>query len=60
MTSPIIETRDLNFSYRSGVPILHNINVAIMKGQNVGLVGESGALFFDFCLEYKLQRRDRF
>jgi ABC-type glutathione transport system ATPase component len=43
MTAPILETRGLNFSYRTGVPILHDINVAIRKGQNVGLVGESGS-----------------
>jgi ABC-type dipeptide/oligopeptide/nickel transport system ATPase subunit len=43
MTSPILETRNLNFSYNSGVPILHDINIAITKGQNVGLVGESGS-----------------
>lgn len=43
MTSPILETRNLNFSYTSGIPILHDINIAITKGQNVGLVGESGS-----------------
>lgn len=43
MTSPILETRHLNFSYNSGVPILNDVNIAIMKGQNVGLVGESGS-----------------
>lgn len=43
MTSPILETRNLNFSYNSGVPILHDVNISITKGQNVGLVGESGS-----------------
>lgn len=43
MTSPILETRHLNFSYNSGVPILNDVNITIMKGQNVGLVGESGS-----------------
>lgn len=43
MTSPILETRHLNFSYNTGVPILNDVNISIMKGQNVGLVGESGS-----------------
>ncbi len=43
MTIPILETRNLNFSYHSGVPILNDVNISIMKGQNVGLVGESGS-----------------
>lgn len=43
MTSPILVTRNLNFSYNSGVPILHDVNISITKGQNVGLVGESGS-----------------
>lgn len=43
MTSPILEMRNLNFSYNSGTPILHDINISITKGQNVGLVGESGS-----------------
>lgn len=43
MTTPILETRNLNFSYHSGVPILNDVNISIMKGQNVGLVGESGS-----------------
>lgn len=40
---PILETRNLSFSYNSGIPILRDINIAINKGQNVGLVGESGS-----------------
>jgi len=43
MTTPILETRNLNFSYHSGIPILNDVNISIMKGQNVGLVGESGS-----------------
>lgn len=43
MTSPILETRNLNFSYKPGVPILNDVNISIMRGQNVGLVGESGS-----------------
>lgn len=43
MQSPILQTRNLHFSYRSGAPILHDVNISIIKGQNVGLVGESGS-----------------
>lgn len=43
MQSPILETRNLHFSYRSGAPILNDVNISIIKGQNVGLVGESGS-----------------
>lgn len=43
MISTILEARNLNFSYHSGVPILNNINISIKQGQNVGLVGESGS-----------------
>ncbi len=38
-----LQTKDLNFSYRTATPILKNINVAITEGVNVGLVGESGS-----------------
>ncbi len=43
MTSPILQTTNLNFSYRTGSPVLHDINISINEGQNVGLVGESGS-----------------
>lgn len=43
MTSPILEARDLQFSYQSGIPILNDVNISITKGRNVGLVGESGS-----------------
>jgi len=43
MENPILQTRNLHFSYHSGAPILHDVNISIMKGQNVGLVGESGS-----------------
>ena len=39
----LLQTKDLNFSYRTATPILKNINVAITEGVNVGLVGESGS-----------------
>ena len=40
---PILETRNLSFSYNSSAAILRDINIAITKGRNVGLVGESGS-----------------
>jgi len=43
MTSPILEMRDVNFSYCQGVPILNQVNISINRGENVGLVGESGS-----------------
>lgn len=43
MNPPILKTTNLNFSYRAGMPILHDINISITEGQNVGLVGESGS-----------------
>lgn len=43
MQNPILQTRNLNFSYHAGAPILNDVNISIMKGQNVGLVGESGS-----------------
>lgn len=43
MDNSILQTRNLYFSYHSGAPILHDVNISIMKGQNVGLVGESGS-----------------
>lgn len=38
-----IEYRDVCFSYRSDIPVLHHINLTIRKGQMVALVGQSGS-----------------
>lgn len=43
MTSIILESRNVDFAYRTAVPILNNINVAVTRGRNIGLVGESGS-----------------
>lgn len=43
MSTPILQTKNVDFSYRAGSPVLHDINIAITEGQNVGLVGESGS-----------------
>jgi ABC-type microcin C transport system duplicated ATPase subunit YejF len=39
----LLAAKDLNFSYRTSVPILKEINVHVSEGSNVGLVGESGS-----------------
>lgn len=38
-----IRFSDVNFSYLSEVPVLHNINLEIRKGEKVALVGETGS-----------------
>ena len=37
-----IEFKDVCFSYKKGVPVLQNINLAIYKGEKIALVGNSG------------------
>lgn len=38
-----VELRDVSFSYRDEVPVLHHINLIIEPGQTVALVGPTGA-----------------
>ena len=38
-----IQYKDVNFHYVEGVPVLRNINVHINAGENVALVGSTGA-----------------
>ncbi len=38
-----VELRDVSFSYRGNVPVLHGINMNIEPGQTVALVGPTGA-----------------
>jgi ABC-type multidrug transport system fused ATPase/permease subunit len=38
-----VDYRDVSFSYRSDVPALHDINLAVKAGQCVALVGPTGA-----------------
>lgn len=37
-----IEFKDLSFEYNPGVPVLHNINISVNRGETVALVGNSG------------------
>lgn len=38
-----VELRDLSFAYRNEVVVLHHVNLDIMPGQTVALVGPTGA-----------------
>jgi ATP-binding cassette, subfamily B, bacterial len=41
--APSIDVAGLYFAYRSGAPVLDDVNLHIPPGQRVGIVGESGA-----------------
>jgi subfamily B ATP-binding cassette protein MsbA len=38
-----IEVRDLNFSYKPGVPVLKNISFTVEKGKTTAIIGSTGA-----------------
>lgn len=40
---PFVEYKDVDFSYKSGVPVLKQINLQIQEGQTVAFVGQSGS-----------------
>ncbi|SDZ22394.1 energy-coupling factor transport system ATP-binding protein [Evansella caseinilytica] len=40
--APILELRDLHFSYRNGQQLLKNISTVISKGEMVSIVGKNG------------------
>lgn len=42
-TTPILSLRNVEFAYRSGRPVLHDVSLDLAPGESVGLVGESGA-----------------
>ncbi|BDZ48986.1 ABC transporter ATP-binding protein [Frondihabitans sucicola] len=42
MTAPLLEVRDLGYTYRRD-PALENVSFTVDRGQNLGIVGESGA-----------------
>ncbi len=39
---PLIEFRDVSFSYRDGNDILNNFSLAVNRGERIAIVGESG------------------
>jgi ATP-binding cassette subfamily B protein len=41
-TTPVIEFRDVSFSYQEGNDILSGFNLAVHRGERIALVGESG------------------
>ncbi|HWS34522.1 MAG TPA: ABC transporter ATP-binding protein [Actinoplanes sp.] len=43
MTLPLLAADQVGFAYRSGAPVLTDIDLVVHPGRNVALVGESGA-----------------
>lgn len=41
--TPLLEVRDLDFSYPGGEPVLKGINLRLERGQRIGLRGRNGA-----------------
>nr|WP_026104698.1 ABC transporter ATP-binding protein [Heyndrickxia coagulans] len=42
-TEPVLEIRQLSFSYKPGQPVLKNLSFTIQKGEMVSIVGKNGA-----------------
>ena len=43
LSSPLVELRDVSFSYTPGVPVLNHVNLSVPRGSTVALVGASGS-----------------
>ncbi|GAB6100468.1 ATP-binding cassette domain-containing protein [Halanaerocella petrolearia] len=43
MSNPIIEVRDIQFSYQDGTEVLQNLSLTIPKGERVAILGPNGA-----------------
>lgn len=41
--TPLLEVKNLNFSYQEETPILQNMNVTINQGEKISIVGQNGA-----------------
>ncbi len=42
-TNPLVEFRQVSFSYTPGVPVLNHVNLSVPRGSTVALVGASGS-----------------
>lgn len=55
-----IEFRDVHFSYKKGLPVLHDINLKVRSGEKVAIVGATGSgkstLINLLCRFYELDR----
>lgn len=40
---PFVEYKNVDFSYKEGIPVLKNINLQIVEGQTIAFVGQSGS-----------------
>ena len=38
----VVETRDAGFAYPDGTPVIRDMNLTILRGDKIGLVGENG------------------
>ncbi len=39
----VVEAHDVSFAYAAGAPIIHHLNLRIMRGDRIGLIGPNGA-----------------
>lgn len=43
MNTPVFETRHLDYDYPGGIPALRDVNLSVMLGESVALVGANGS-----------------
>ena len=59
----VVETRDAGFAYPDGTPVIRDMNLTILRGDKIGLVGETAQArprLFDSCWGIWNQPRDPF